>query len=67
MKSELDELSMMFLLAAFKTGTDGTSFTGSAGIKDKTSKLYVQFILNTVSDILSLSNHLNFTLYFPHT
>lgn len=53
MKSELDELSTMFLLAAFKTGADGTSFAGSARINDKTSKLYVQLISNTISDTLS--------------
>jgi hypothetical protein len=39
-------------LAAFKTGIDGISFTGSARIKEKTSKLHVQQISNIISGIL---------------
>jgi len=38
-KSELHELSKMFVLAAFKTGIEGISFTGSATVKDKSLKI----------------------------
>jgi hypothetical protein len=55
----------MFLLAAFKTGTDGTSFAGSAKIKDETSKLYRQWIPNTTAGILSHKQTFNLPFYFP--